>query len=293
MKFPPQLLLILATLLWGGNFVIGRAVSGDIPPITFALLRWIVAFLVFSPIAYRHTKKEWSMLKQYWGAVLILAFTGVAAFNTLVYIGLHYTTSINASLMNSSTPIIIYILSFLFLKEHLTKFQITGTLLSLAGVLFIISGGSVQSLLAFSFNKGDLIVLVAVCCWSVYSLLIKKYAGKLPGYSTFLVTIFLGIIMLLPFAAYELFITDQIIHWSVSTVSAILYVGIVASIIAFLSWNMGVVALGANKAGIYLNFIPLFAAIFAVLFLGEELLVAQIIGGLAVVTGIFISTIKK
>ncbi|MER1988974.1 MAG: DMT family transporter [Solibacillus isronensis] len=292
MKFPPQLLLILATLLWGGNFVIGRAVSGDIPPITLAFLRWIVAFLVFFPIAYQRTKKEWPSLRQHLGAVIVLALTGVAAFNTLVYIGLHYTTSINASLMNSSTPIIIYILSFIFLKEHLTKFQLLGTFLSLAGVLFIISGGSLQSLLSFSFNKGDLIVVVAVVCWSVYSLLIKKYAGKLPGYSTFLVTIAFGAIMLLPFAVYEQLTSSQAIVWNASTIGAIIYVGIIASIVAFLSWNTGVVSLGANKAGIYLNFIPLFATIFAVLFLNEQLLLAQIIGGIAVIAGVFISAIK-
>lgn len=293
MKFPPQLLLLLATLLWGGNFVIGRAISGDIPPITLAFLRWIVAFLIFFPITYRRTKKEWPILKQHWGIVLILAFTGVASFNTLVYIGLHYTTSINASLMNSSTPIMIYILSFILLKEHLSKYQIFGTLLSLTGVIFIISGGSLKSLLSFTFNKGDLIVLIAVFCWSIYSLLIKKYAGKLPGNSTFLVTIAIGAIMLIPFTAYELLATEHSITWSISTISGILYVGIVASIIAFLSWNTGVVALGANKASIYLNFIPVFATIFAVLFLDERLFVAQIIGGLTVIAGVIVSTIKK
>ncbi|WP_332648470.1 DMT family transporter [Lysinibacillus sp. 54212] len=293
MKFPPQFLLILATLLWGGNFVIGRAVAGDIPPITLAFLRWCVAFIVFLPLAYSRTKREWHMIKNNWPAVIIMALTGVACFNTLVYIGLHYTTSINASLMNSSTPIIIYILSFVFLKERLSKFQIVGTALSLTGVLFIISGGSIQSLLSFSFNKGDLIVLFAVFCWAVYSLLVKQFAGQLPGYSTFLVTIALGALMLLPFTIYELLTTSVAIVWSPSTICAILYVGIVASIIAFLSWNTGVVALGANKASIYLNFIPLFSAIFAVIFLNEELLLSQIIGGIAVICGVVISNRKK
>ena len=292
MKLPPQLLLILATILWGGNFVIGRAVTGDIPPITLAFLRWCTAFIVFLPIAYSRTKKEWSMLKAHWPAVLVLAFTGVASFNTLLYIGVHYTTSINASLMNSSTPIIIYILSFIFLKERLTKSQLIGTGVSLLGVLFIISGGSVDSLLAFTFNKGDLTVLVAVFCWSVYSLLIKHYAGRLPGYSTFLVTIALGAMMLAPFTAYELATTDIVISWSFSTVSAILYVGIIASIVAFLSWNTGVVALGANKASIYINFIPVFAAVFAILFLDEQLQFAQFIGGLAVICGVLITNKK-
>jgi len=292
MKFPPQLLLILATLLWGGNFVIGRAVAGDIPPITLAFLRWCVAFIVFLPIAYSRVKREWHMIKANWPAVIVMAITGVACFNTLVYIGVYYTTSINASLMNSSTPIIIYILSFIFLKERLSKFQLIGTALSLAGVAFILSKGSLETLLSFSFNKGDLIVLIAVFCWGVYSLLVKQYAGRLPGYSTFLVTIALGVMMLLPFTIYELMTTSVEIVWSPSTIGAILYVGIIASIVAFLSWNNGVVALGANKASIYLNFIPLFATIFAVLFLDEDLLLAQLIGGLAVICGVLLANKK-
>lgn len=292
MNFPPQLLLVLATILWGGNFVIGRAVAGDIPPLTLAFLRWCAAFVVFFPLVYRRTRQEWPMIQANWPAVIAMAVTGVASFNTLVYIGLHYTTSINASLMNSSTPIIIYILSFIFLKERLSKFQLTGTTLSLIGVLFIISGGSIGSLLAFSFNKGDLIVLAAVFCWSIYSLLVKQYAGRLPGYSTFLVTIGLGIVMLLPFTVYELMTTSASINWSFGTVGAIFYVGIAASIVAFLSWNSGVVAIGPNRASIYLNFIPLFAAVFAILFLEEQVIVAQLIGGLAVIGGVVLSNKK-
>ena len=133
---------------------------------------------------------------------------------------------------------------------------------------------------------------MAVFCWAIYSLLVKQYATKLPGYSTFLVTIALGAIMLLPFTIYESLTTTITINWSAETIGAILYVGIVASIIAFLSWNSGVVALGANKASIYLNFIPLFAAIFAVLFLEEQLLLSQVVGGLGVVCGVILSNKK-
>lgn len=292
MKFPPQLLLVLATLLWGGNFVIGRAIAGDIPPVLLAFLRWCLAFVFFLPIVYKRTKKEWPLIKKQWPIVLVMALTGVACFNTLVYIGLYDTTSINASLMNSSTPIMIYILSFIFLKERLSKYQLIGTFISLLGVLFILTKGSLDTLLSFTFNKGDLLVLMAVFCWAIYSLLVKQYATKLPGYSTFLVTIALGAIMLLPFTIYESLTTTITINWSAETIGAILYVGIVASIIAFLSWNSGVVALGANKASIYLNFIPLFVAIFAVLFLEEQLLLSQVVGGLGVVCGVILSNKK-
>ena len=292
MKVPPQFLLILATILWGGNFVIGRAVAGAIPPVTFATIRWCVALLIFFPIAYPLLKKEWPKIKAHFGIVVILALTGVAGFTALVYKGLYFTTSINASLMNSSTPIIIYILSFLFLKERLNKFQVIGTAISLIGVLFIICNGSLDTLLHFQFNKGDLLVILAVVCWAFYSLLIRIYAGRLPGYSTFFVSIFIGIIILLPFMFAELATTSIVIDWSWQTIGAIIYVGIFASIVAFLSWNVGVVQFGPNRASIYLNFIPLFAAIFAVIFLGEQILATQVIGGIAVVIGVLVANKK-
>lgn len=292
MNFPPQLLLVLATILWGGNFVIGRAVSGDIPPITLALLRWTVAFVVFYPIIAKKLKNDWPKLQQNYKSVILMAITGVAAFNTLVYVGVQYTTSINASLMNSTTPIIIYILSFIFLKDRLNWKQIVGTILSLIGVLFILTGGSIEQLLSLQFNKGDIIVIIAVICWAIYSIVVKRNAGILPGDTTFFATIVLGIIILLPFAGYELVNTTIAINWSLSTILAIIYVGTFASIIAFLSWNKGVVAIGANRASIFLNFIPLFATIFAVLFIGETPVLTQLIGGIAIIIGVIIANKK-
>jgi len=190
------------------------------------------------------------------------------------------------------TPAVIYILSFIFLKERLTKNQLIGTAISFIGVLCIISNGSVETLRHFSFNKGDIIVIAAIAAvvlWSIYSLLVKQYAKQLPGNSTFLVSIFLGIIMLLPFFLYESVQTMTVIHWSGTAFFAIIYTGIFASIIAFISWNTGVVRIGANKAGLYLNFIPVFASIFAVLFIGESLTLSQVIGGLCVIAGVYCS----
>lgn len=292
MNIPPQLLLVLATVLWGGNFVIGRAVSGDIPPITLALLRWTVAGIVFYPIVASKFKADLPRLKKHYKAILLMAITGVAAFNTLVYIGVQFTTSINASLMNSTTPIMIYILSFLLLKDHLNWKQIVGTILSLVGVLFILTGGSIEQLLSMQFNKGDIIVIIAVLCWAIYSIVVKRNAGNFRGDTAFFSTILIGIVLLLPFTAYELATTSIEIQWSLSTIGAILYVGTFASIIAFLSWNKGVVAIGANRASIFLNFIPLFATIFAVLFIDETPVITQLIGGVAIIIGVIIANRK-
>lgn len=288
-RIPPYVLLITATILWGGNFVIGRAVASEIPPFTLSFLRWCTAFAVFLPIIWPFIKKEWKQIKKHLVAVFLMAFTGVAGFNTLVYIALHYTTSINASLVNTSTPILIYILSFFVFRERLNKFQWLGTALSVIGVLFILSGGTFTNLTAFTFNKGDLIVIVAVLCWSVYSILLKKYAHALPGMSTFLFSIFLGMVMLFPLFIMELSHPTTNIVWSVKGIFAILYIGIFASIFAFLAWNTGVVQLGANRAGIFLNLIPVFAALFAMVFIGERLATFQVVGGLLVGIGVYLS----
>lgn len=291
MKKPsPFILLVLATLLWGGNFVIGRAVTGSLPPVALSFFRWCTALVVFFPFAWPFLKKEWRQVKKHWPIVLLMALTGVAGFNTLVYIALNYTTSINASLVNSMTPIMIYMLSFFMLKERLNRNQMLGTFISIAGVLFIISKGSLSNLLGFSFNFGDIVIIGGVICWSIYSIFVKQYAGKLPSYSTFFVTIALGIIMLFPFLLIELANEQTVIIWSTSSLLSILYVGVFASIVAFISWNSAVAEIGANKAGIFLNLIPVFATVFAIIFLNERLAWFQITGGAFVVVGVYLST---
>ena len=284
----PYVLLVVATLIWGGNFVIGRAIASSLPPITLSFLRWCTAFVIFLPFAWPFLRKEWGLLKKQWSIVFFMAVTGIAGFNTLLYIALHYTTSINASLVNSSTPIIIFMLSFIFMGERLNAQQAAGAILSFLGLLFIISKGSLEVLLKFSFNVGDLIVIAAVICWSIYSILIKQFSGRLPAYSTFTVSMVVGILILFPFFVREALTTE--IAWSTGSILTIFYTGIFASIVAFMSWNIAVERIGANKAGIFLNLIPVFAALFAVLFIDETLAWYQAAGGVLVILGVFIST---
>lgn len=289
-KIPPHILLLLATILWGGNFVIGRAVADDISPFALAFFRWIVALIVFLPIAWRSLQRDWPKIRAHFGIVLVISLTGVATFNTLVYIALHYTSAINASLMNSTTPIVIFLLSFLFIREKLSIKQWIGALISFTGVIFIISQGSLELITTFSFNTGDLIMIVAVLSWGTYSLLVKQFSDRLPGDSTFLASIMLGIIMLSPFFIYEWMTTPVAVTWSIKTIGAILYIGILASIVAFLSWNSGVVRLGASRAGIFLNFIPLFATVFAIIFIGESIQMSQVVGALFVISGVYLTS---
>ena len=283
-------LLILANMIWGGNFVIGRIGADYFPPFTFSLLRWLVALLILTPFMVKRLKADWNILWRYKWILLLLTVTGIAGYNTIIYFSLHFTTSINAAVVNSITPLFIAIFSIFVLKERLAFVQVIGISLSITGIIFILSKGSLGALQAFSFNIGDLFVLIAVVCWSLYSVVVKKYATVLPAQTTLYITSFMGAVMLLPFSMFELNRPDVHVVFTPMSIFILFYVGILASIIAFLSWNTGVPRVGAAKSGIFLNLLPVFATIFATVFTNESLLWYQIIGGIIVIFGVLLSS---
>lgn len=275
--------------------MIGRGFAATMPPFTLALIRWVVAFLFLLPFAKNELLSNKQLWKKEWKTLFWMSLTGIVGFNTLLYIAVHYTTSINAVLINAPTPAIITLLSFLFLKEKVTKRHIFGIVFSIIGVSWIVSRGSIEALLSFTINKGEVWMLVAMLSWSIYSVIVKKHAEKFPAAGVFLVTIIIGIFILTPFASYE-WITDKPMVISIKSISGFLYIGIFASVIAFLCWNKAVTDLGPGKASPFLNLMPIFASIFAVSFLGESVTSAQLIGGAITIVGVLITTgvfIKK
>ncbi|WP_102347540.1 DMT family transporter [Bacillus sp. Marseille-P3661] len=285
----PYILLIIATMFWGGNFVIGKGFSETMPPFTLALIRWIFAFIFLYPFARKEFIQNKELWKREWKIIFWMSLTGVAGFNTLVYIAVHYTTSINAILVNSSTPAIIILLSFLFLKEGLQVRHFIGIAVSIIGVLWIVSRGSLETLLSLSINKGEIWMIIAVIIWSIYSIIVKKHNHKFPASGVFLVTILMAIVILLPFSAYE-WLTNTSMYFSISGFAGFMYLGGCASVIAFICWNKAVVDLGPGIASPFLNLLPVFGSVFAIAFLGEELTSAQLIGGTIAITGVLITT---
>ncbi|MFC3885782.1 DMT family transporter [Bacillus songklensis] len=283
-------LLVLANMIWGGNFVIGRIGGDYFPPFTFSLFRWIIAFLLLTPFMLKRLKADWNVLWRHKWILLLLTMTGVAGYNTILYFALHFTTSINAAVVNSTTPLFIGIFSIFILKERITSIQVAGISLSIIGVIFILSKGSLEILQTLSFNVGDLYVLIAVVCWSLYSIIIKKYSNILPTNTTLYITSFIGIFMLMPFSMFELKQPDVEVVFTPFSIFILLYVGVLASIVAFLSWNTGVPKAGAAKSGIFLNLLPVFAAIFATIFTNESLVWYQIVGGFIVIFGVLLSS---
>jgi drug/metabolite transporter (DMT)-like permease len=286
----PYLLLVIAAFLWGSNFVFGRLLVQTIPPFHLSIMRWIVGFLVFFPLAWKEIIINKEILLKNWKIIFFLALTGIAGFNSLLYVAVQYTTSINATLVNATAPLLIVILSVLFLNEKLVWIQYIGIAISFLGVLWIFVEGSIENLLALSFNLGDLFVIAAVISWSIYSILMKKWGGNLPRKSTFLSTIFLGILILVPFWLWEELHSSFAIK-DLTTVDwlGIVYLGTFPSIVAMVCWNEGVMQVGPGRASNFLYLIIFFGGIMAVL-VGEQYTLVQFTGGLLILTGVILAS---
>ena len=265
----PYLLLTLAVVFWAGNFILGRAVRTDVPPVALAFWRWAVAALLISVPALGHLRREWGIVRRHWSILLLLSAVGVAAFNTLVYTGLQYTVAINALLLQAVMPVFIVIFSYALFRVRIHRRQAGGVMLCLAGAVMIIVRGDLRTVTALSLNPGDLLVFVAVMTYAAYSVLLRKRPPVHP-LSFVAVTFVLGTLMLLPFYLWE---TIWVRPMPVNrlTFLSIAYVAVFPSIVSYLCYNRGVERIGANRAGLFLYLMPVFGSAMAFFFLGETL----------------------
>lgn len=284
----PYLLLILAVLFWSGNFIVGRAVRADIPPIALAFYRWVVATALVAIFALRHVKVDWSVIKENKLILLFLSITGIASFNTLVYLGLQKTVAINAFLLQSMIPIIIVMLCFIIYREKLTLIQLLGIVVSLVGVVTIISKGDPDLLLRLSLNRGDLLVFIAVVAYGLYSVGLRKRPPIHPMSFVF-ITFSVGLCCLVPLYAYEHVFVKQIM-FNGPTLLAISYVGVFPSIMSYLCYNRGVELVGPARAGMFIHLMPVFGSIMAIIFLSETMHLFHLIGIGCIATGIYLTT---
>ncbi len=265
----PYLLLTLAVFFWSGNFIVGRAVRADMPPVALAFWRWALASLLVFFLARPHLAGDRYRMRGHWPVLILLSLLGVATFNTLVYTGLQWTIALNAFLMQSMMPVLIVVMSFLIFRETITPVQALGIAISLAGAVTIIARGDPGVLLSLSVNRGDLLVFIAVACYAGYSMLLRIRPPIHP-LSFLAVTFATGTLILLPLYLWEAFFVRG---FSLSTPAllAVGYVAVFPSIVSYFCFNRGVELAGANRAGLFLHLMPVFGSIMAVLFLGESL----------------------
>lgn len=278
-------MLALPPLFWAGNFIVGRAMRDTVPPMALSFYRWLIALVCLLPFAWPAFKRD---ARHYWRVrwtLLGVSLTGVAAFNVLVYIGLQSTSAANGMLLNSFIPLLIAALGALLYHERLTLGQWSGMLLSLCGVIIIVSHGSWQALVSLSVARGDLIVFIATVCWAFYTLWLRQIPAAIDRRGLMLAQILIGLVALLPLYVWE-WLQGNVAAWNMHSLLAVGYVGIFPSVVAFMLYGAGVMRVGAARAGLFIHLIPLFGALLSVVVLREALHLYQLVGMLAILSGV-------
>lgn len=288
------LLLILTTLFWGGNFVVARAVHAEIPPLALAWWRWLLAMSIILPFTANQLWQARQVIAQHWLKLTVMALFGVAGFNTLVYLGLQTLPASNGILLLSACPLFILLFSWWFFGDSINTRQVLGLLVSLVGICVLVSKGTPSQMLnLLSSGKGNLWVLAAVFSWAIYSVMLRTRPPELSGLAFFSLTVILGWLQLTPFYLYELFIQERSLVFNSTSLLSIGYVGLFASIGAFLFWNKGVEILTASRAGYFIHLIPVWGLILASIFLAERLEGFHWLGMAFIFSGIWLATFVK
>jgi drug/metabolite transporter (DMT)-like permease len=279
------LVLALASLCWSGNHLMGRAIAGHVPPLTITTLRWLLAALILFPFIHRHLARDWPLIRQHIGVLIYLALIGGGVFGALQFVGLQLTTALNVSVMNSLAPLFIVAASAAMFGDRLTIGQAVGIGISLLGVLAIISKLDPDVLTHFSFNTGDVLILINMALWGVYSASMRWRPAIHPVSFMFMFCLISGIAML-PAMAWE-YSTGFRLQPTVLTFGSIAFVTLFSTITAFMCWTRGVELIGPNRAGIFLHLVPIFSALLTGAVLGEPLMSYHVVGFALILAGVY------
>jgi drug/metabolite transporter (DMT)-like permease len=287
----PYLLLSITSLCWAGNAIVGRLAAGHIPPVTLSFLRWFLAFLIILPFAWKHLVRDWRAIRANLGIMIVLSVTGIGAFNTMQYWALEHTQALNTLLLQSAGPLFVAMWSLVLLGIRLTLAQAIGIALSLCGVLMILLHGDLTTLKNIEFNRGDLIFILALLMFGLYSVLSLK-RPEIHGLSFVGFTFGAGAACLIPLYIWELAARPPI-EFDAANLLTLFYVAVFPSTVAYLCFNRGVQLIGANRAAPFFHMIPVFGAVMAFVFLGERPQLFHIIGFALVLTGVFVASRKQ
>jgi drug/metabolite transporter (DMT)-like permease len=283
--------LALANLFWAGNWVLGRALRDAVDPISLNFYRWVISIVVLAPFALPGLAAKRDVIRKHAGLLAFLALIGVSIFQSLVYLGLRSTTTVNAVLINCAAPLFILLSAWILDRERATLRQLAGILVSVTGILIILSRGDPSVLRQLEFHAGDAWIVLAVALWGVYSVLLKRRPADLGGLHFLFVLSVLGVLFLAPAFALQVWLSPPRMP-TMPEALAILYVGLAASVGAFLLWNRGVVVLGPNTGGFMLYLLPVFGTLLAIAFLGETFGAFHAAGIVTILAGIVLATRK-
>jgi len=282
--------LTLTPLFWAGNAVVARSVVDTIPPLSLSFWRWVIALAILLPFGLPAVRRQWPIIVDRWPSMLALAAFSVGAFNTLLYLSAQTTTALNITLVNSTIPIMVALMAWLILGDRMRPLQITGIGLAIAGVLVVVGRGNWQTFTQLSFQPGDLIMVAAVFCWGLFSVLLRRQAVPLEPIAFLTTQVALGVLVILPFYLTDLLLISGGFEPSLEIAPTLLYVAIFPGILAYAFWNNGVHRVGPAKAAMFMYLNPVFAAVLAGLFLGERLSIFHLAGAVLILLGLLLTT---
>ncbi len=281
--------LVICTLAWAGNALVARASAGLLPPVSLSFWRWATALMLVLPFTLQGLWRYRTVLLPRWRQLAVLAALSITSYNTLLYLAAQSTTAINITLVNTGLPVAAFVWSVVLLRQWPTRATVLGTMLSFIGLLVILSTGQPGRLLALEFNPGDLIMVVAVLTWGLYSVLLRLWPIPVPGLIQLAAMLICGVPLLLPFYLWEYSVAGGM-ALTAQAVGAIAYTAVIASLVAYLAWNNGVKVLGPATASLFSYLMPVFAALLSVLLLGEHLQWFHLLGGLLTFAGLLLAT---
>ena len=282
-------LIILCVLFWSGNFIIGRYIKDDIEALEMVFFRWGFTLILVSPILIYKYKNILNSIKNNFPILFILSFLGISLFNTILYIGLHTTTSTNALIINSSIPMLILLFSFFIFKTKIKYNQFIGILISSFGVLYLILKGEISSFTSMQFTTGDLLVVLSSLSWALYSTLVKLKPTDITDSEYFSIIVLIGFIIILPVYLYQGYSISDQINLVKNNYLIFIYISVFTSLLSYYFWHLGIKYIGASKTGQFTHLMPIFGTILAYIFLDEILKNYHIIGAVLIGFGIYLS----
>ena len=287
------LILILTTIFWSGNFIVGKAASMfQIPPFSLNFYRWFFAGLILFPFTYKEIIKNKKYVFDNLGFFIILGITSITIFNSIVYYSLYYTQVISGILMISTIPVWIIFISSILNIEKTNIFQILGVICSFVGVMLIITKANFDLLVNLDFNKGDLTMVIAMLSWATYSALLKKRKHELSQLSLLEVIITFGLIFLIP-----IYITEYSLGFEINLnkpfILVLIYVVLFPGLASFICWIKGISLIGPNRSGVFLHLMPILSALMAMIIFNEKFMLYHLLGAIFILSGIILSNRKS
>ena len=289
------ILLVLTTLFWSGNFIVGKAASiYEIPPFTLNFYRWLFAGIILLPFTFKEILNKKNYILENIGFFIILGISSITIFNSAVYYSLYYMQVISGVLMISTIPVWIMFISSILGIEKTNKFQIFGVILSLLGVLFIITKSDLNLIKNLDFNKGDLIMASGMFAWALYSALLKKKTYEISQITLLEVVIIIGLLFLVPIYILEMRLGNPLIV-DKPFILTLSYVVLLPGLASFFFWIKGISIIGANRAGVFLHLMPIFGSLMAIILFNEKFMFYHLLGAIFIIAGISLSNknIKK